>query len=404
MIKIKKICILLTLPMLLFSCRKIENEALVEKKSTNLNDVTTITTTTDEVVTTTEIKPEDVKISFSCTGDNLIHSSIYEQASIRAGGGGNYDFTRAYENIADLIQSPDVAVLNQETLICNDIFSPSSYPCFNSPTALGNHMIDLGFDVFSTANNHTLDKGVDGLLATLDYWDSKENSTVVGVYRNLADKENIRTRDVKGVKFSFLNYTEYLNGLSLPEGSEIIIGDAFNIDGMVEDVKKAKSISDICVVCMHWGVEDSDVISDTQRDVAQILANAGADIIIGNHPHVLRDIEMVTANDGTQTICAYSLGNLISAQSNGQNLIGGFLSFDIDINTSDDLINFENVKFIPVVTHYDYNYSDVRLYKFSDYTRELADAHGVNSNSAFGYDFIVDILKTTINNEYLVLD
>ncbi|NLE06292.1 MAG: CapA family protein, partial [Crenarchaeota archaeon] len=197
MIKIKKIFILLTLPTLLFSCQKIEDVALIEEKVTNV--VTNITTTTDEVFTTTEAKPENVKISFSCTGDNLIHSSIYEQASFRAGGGGNYDFTRAYENIADLIQTPDVAVLNQETLICNDVFAPSSYPCFNSPTALGNHMIDLGFDVFTTANNHTLDKGVDGLLASLDYWASKENSTVVGVYRNLADKENIRTRDVKGV-------------------------------------------------------------------------------------------------------------------------------------------------------------------------------------------------------------
>ena len=89
----------------------------------------------------------------------------------------------------------------------------------------------------------------------------------------------------------FLSYTQYTNGLSLPQGSEMIIGDVNDLEGMIADVKAAKQISEVCVVALHWGIENSDQIEDWQRTYAKALADAGADIIIGNHPHVLRDIE-----------------------------------------------------------------------------------------------------------------
>lgn len=365
----------------------------------------TTAVTTEETTTATTEPPEVWEtVSFAATGDNLIHSSIYKQAAARSADGG-YDFAYAYENVTDLIEEADIAVINQETLICNDQFEPSTYPCFNSPTALGNHMIDIGFDVFTIANNHTLDKGVNGLNACLDYWESKD-VTVAGAYRNAEDAANIRTNEVNGVTFSYLAYTESLNGLYLPADSELVIGDALDIDGMTADIKAAEEISDVCIVALHWGVENSDVISDYQRSVAKTLAEAGADVIIGNHPHVLRDIEMIEREDGSQALCAYSLGNFISAQSVGQNLIGGVLQFNVSalvsgVEEAQPVIS--DVKLIPIVTHYDGNYSNVRIYKLSQYTPELAAAHGVNSMSVFGYDYIFKVLEKNISPEYLVL-
>lgn len=377
-----------------------EAPAVSEETETTPPETTAETTTT---AAETKPVPEYSTVSFAAVGDNLIHSSIYQQANTRAGGEG-YDFAYAYENIVRIIRSADVAVINQETLICNDVFEPSTYPLFNSPAALGDHMLDIGFDVFTIANNHTLDKGADGLSACLDYWDGK-NAVVCGAYRNAADRDNIRTAEFEGITFSFLSYTESLNGLHLPQGSPLIIGDSNDVDTMISEIKRAKENSDVCVVSLHWGVENSDIISDWQRNVAAQLSEAGADIIIGNHPHVLRDIEEIEREDGTVTLCAYSLGNFISAQSVGQNLIGGILEFDVSLRTDENASEADkpiigNIKLIPIVTHYEGSYKNVRIYGLSDYTRELAESHGVNSMSKFGYDYIFDVLKKNINEKY----
>lgn len=356
-----------------------------------------------------EPEPEFATVSVAAVGDNLIHSSLYKQAAARYGeahgGEAGYDFEYAYKNIEGIIRRADMAVINQETLICNDVFAPSTYPLFNSPTELGDHMLDIGFDVFTIANNHTLDKGAEGLSACLDYWDSRENAVVCGAYRNAGDRANIRTAEFNGITFSFLSYTESLNGLSLPAGSELSIGDAYDIETMKSEISAANEISDVCVVALHWGVENSDIISDYQRNTAKALADAGVDIIIGNHPHVLRDIEKIEREDGSEALCAYSLGNFISAQSVGQNLIGGVLKFDVSIRIDGEADKPQspvigNIELVPVITHYDGNYHDVRLYPLSDYTRELAESHGVKNMSRFGYDYIFEVLERNIGDEY----
>ena len=172
---------------------------------------------------------------------------------------------------------------------------------------------------------------------------------------------------------------------------------------MIADIKAAKQASDVCVVALHWGIENSDIIEDWQRTYAKALADAGADIIIGNHPHVLRDIEMIERKDGGKTLCAYSLGNFISAQSVGQNLIGGILEFNVTMTEGEKSASITDVKLTPIVTHYDGNYSNVRIYKLSDYTPELALAHGVRQFSTFSYDYILEVLKKNIIEIYLVL-
>ncbi len=407
--KIISAILLLAYSAALVSCGKPVEEVPVmatvtfAAETTETTTVTTVTTTETTTVVT-EPEPEFATVSIAAVGDNLIHSSIYKQAAARSTDGG-YDFAYAYENAVPLIRDADMAIINQETLICNDQYEPSTYPRFNSPVALGDHMLEIGFDVFTIANNHTLDKNEDGLMACLDYWDSRENAIVAGAYRNAEDRANIRTGEFEGITFSFLSYTEYLNGLYLPEGSVMEIGDAFDVETIVKEITAAKEISDVCVVALHWGVENSDVISDYQRSTAKQLVDAGADIIIGNHPHVLRDIEEIEREDGSTALCAYSLGNFISAQSVGQNLIGGVLNFDVTMRVDENAEEnqrpiIDNIEFIPVITHYDGNYHDVRVYPLNMYTRELADSHGVKSMSKFGYEYIFEVLDRNINDKY----
>lgn len=360
---------------------------------------TTIETTETTTAETVHEPQLTSHIHFIAAGDNLIHSSLYEQAASRANGEG-YDFAYEYDNVDEYIKAADIAVLNQETLICNDTVKPSTYPCFNSPKALGDHMIDIGFDVFTMANNHVLDKGTSGLSACLDYWDSHPEAVVLGAYRNSEDKDNIRTLTEQGVTFSFLSYTESLNGLKLPADSELVIGDANDVDAMVEDIKKAKEKSDLCVVSLHWGVENSSTISDHQRSTAKKLAEAGADIILGTHPHVLRDIEWIERDDKSRMLCVYSLGNFVSAQSQPRNLIGGVLDLYVD-RYDDGEPYITDVSLIPTIQHYDSRYANNRVYFYSQYSDELAQNHGINSKARFTMEYINSVLDETVSAEFL---
>ncbi len=397
----KKIALLLSL-VLLTGCTSLDGGAPKETTTAQTNAPETSITeiTTEEETQPPETEPWVVSktVSFCAVGDNLIHSPIYRQAW----NGESYDFSKAYEGVSDIIEGADIAVINQETLICSDMYEPSNYPRFNSPTALGDHMIDMGFDVFTLANNHCLDYGEEGLSYSLDYWE-KKNVLYAGTYRNAEDKSNIRVGEYGGIKFSVLSYTESLNGLSLPSSSEMIIGNANHLEEMIADVKAAKEISDVCIVALHWGVEGSDAVEDWQREYAKALAEAGADIIIGNHPHVLRSIEIIP-HEGGETVCAYSLGNFISAQNVGANLISGILSFNVTVTEGEKSPKITDVKLIPIVTHYDNGYGNLRLYKLSDYTPELASAHGVRNYSNFSYDFILEFLKKNIDEKFLVLE
>ncbi len=149
--------------------------------------------------------PKSTKISLLAVGDNLIHENIYAQAYKR-GNGQKYDFGFAYADVEKYLADKNIKFMNQETLICNDIYPPSSYPMFNSPKDLGDHMISLGFNAFSQANNHVLDKGIKGLNACLEYWETKTGPQLVhfGAYRNQQDYEDIRLMTIDRVRFSFV--------------------------------------------------------------------------------------------------------------------------------------------------------------------------------------------------------
>ena len=158
--------------------------------------------------------------SLVCVGDNLIHDNIYNEA-LKLGGGEKYDFTQAYEHVTKYIEGTDVAIINQETLVTDSV-EPQSYPMFASPTAVGDKIVDMGFNVVSMSNNHVLDQGEEGLISSLDYWDTK-GIVHYGAYRSQEDADTIKTMEVNGIKFAFLGYMEHTNGNYLSgDGAQVI--------------------------------------------------------------------------------------------------------------------------------------------------------------------------------------
>ena len=138
------------------------------------------------------------------------------------------------------------------------------------------------------------------------------------------------------------------------------------------------------------------------------MADWGADVIIGTHPHVVQAVEVLTAADGRSVPIAYSLGNFVSTQADADNLIGLIFTLNIVKTTQPDGTSetvIESPAVTPMVMHYDANYANGRAYLYRDYTDELAAAHGVRARwSSFSKEYILQVLTEYISPEYLVLE
>lgn len=359
---------------------------------------------------TPEPTPTVETVHFSASGDNLIHEGLYNQARRRAQeqGKDGYDFTFAYENLRDFYAGYDVNWLNQETLV-NDAFEPSGYPLFSTPAGITDALYDIGFRVFSTSNNHSYDKGAQGIESSMAHWASMPDDVVTAGFYPLteeaaAESDGLSYQTVNGITIGYLSYTEYTNGIPTPSDAEhgvVYLDDTETISAQMAEMRPN---CDVLVVSCHWGVEGSHEVADTQRQTAQWLADQGADLIIGTHPHVTQTAEWLTAEDGRPVFVAYSLGNFISAQSSPDNMIGAILSVSFEKTTQPDGSSttvVQNPQLIPTVTQYENGYADIRVYLFRDYTDELGAAHG---NFTLSRDYIQQVLETSINPTFLVLE
>lgn len=396
------------------ACMPVENievSSQVFSSATSLPAITEATTTTS--TTTTAPIPEDPTVHFLAVGDNLVQTHVYRSAQ-EWSTDGTYDFTKTYENIAPIVAAADVAIINQETLICggNYEISGSNFN-FNSPTELGDELVEIGFDVFTIANNHLRDKGMDGLLSSLDYWDGmmdKHDILVVGAYRNAADQNNIRVQEVNGMKIAYLAYTEHLNGYTIPADSPVKVGFTDDVALIERQITEAKEIADAVIVAAHWGNEDTHIVADRVYTLAAQMVQWGADVVLGTHSHTAQTMEYITREDGTRGFVFYSLGNFVSAQTDNFNLVGEMGEFDLTLDLDTDEIIVENIEVLPVITHYDNaKRENLRLYPYYMYTAALADSHGVpyaplGTAKTFGMDVIDKIIAANIPEEFLRLD
>lgn len=377
-----------------------------------IHDATTAAsadTTTEITTTTAPPEPEDPSVRVVAVGDNLVQKYVYTAAQNWATDG-TYDFTKCYENVADVIALGDIRMINQETLIANDQYEISgSNFNFNSPTQLGDALMDVGFNVITMANNHMLDKGIGGLLATLDYWDGMQQEhdvTVVGAYRDAEDMSRLRTMEINGMTVAFLAYTEHINGYSVPADSPVEIVLTSEVDVMQQQIESAKRVADAVIVSVHWGVEDTHYVPEERKMLAQDMVSWGADVIVGTHTHTAETMEYITREDGTQGFVFYSLGNFISAQTDNFNCVGEMADFTLTVDLETCEVIVSDVQIVPVITHYDDGrFKDLRLYPYYMYTSELADSHGLpvaplGTAKTFSMDVINRIIDENIPKEF----
>lgn len=279
-------------------------------------------------------KEGDKKLSLIMVGDCLIHESVYTAAK---SSDGNYDFTSMLKDVKPIIKKYDLAFYNQESILGGTDIGLSSYPSFNSPQEIGDAMLDAGFNLVSLANNHTLDRGIEAIDKSLEYWESKEDVYTSGSYSSFEDRDNIKVANKNGITYTLLSYTTVTNGLKRPQGQEYYL-NVYEEEQVKKDIESLRDKVDLLMVSMHFGTEYTLKQIPAQEEIATYLASLGVDIVIGHHPHVIEPVTYIG-----NTLVIYSLGNFISGQLTTDQLTGAMISVDVVKKSKEEKISLENL-------------------------------------------------------------
>lgn len=344
-----------------------------------------------------EPEPEPARATLLAAGDNLIHDVLYNQAFRRTGGSG-YDFLPVYSAVSSQVAQADIAFINQETMMAGS--QPlSNYPAFNSPTDLAGQLAGLGFDVLNLANNHMLDVGVSGLEETVSLLDTLPAITRIGAFHS-EEESRLRVIEKNGISFAFLGFADYTN-VSGTMGAPGMVTYTNQREQMAEQIAAAREAADVVVASVHFGNENTNVPTAAQRDTAQFFCDAGVDIVLGHHSHVIQPVEWLENAQGRRTLVFFSLGNFVSAQRGADNLLGILPQITV-CKTPEGMVQVEDPVITPIVTHYGPGYQDLYLCLLSGYTEEQAASHGARG---FGADFSLQnlhrLLSDTIDERYL---
>ncbi|MGX7205241.1 CapA family protein [Enterococcus pingfangensis] len=316
-----------------------------------------------------------VQLNFSAVGDNLIHDYIYEHLKQPDG---TYRFDEMYEPTRYLNEDRDLSYINLETICAGEELGLSGYPAFNGPTQVLDSLHTAGFNWLSAASNHTMDRGEEGIVKQLEYLEKYPDITTTGSQKS-AESPRFQVKDIKGVKVGLMSYTYGLNGIALPAGKEYLV-NLIDEAQIAQDMQLLNEQSDIQIVSMHWGEEYQFTPNETQTQLAQLLSDAGVDVIVGGHPHVIQPMDYLTGKSGNQTLVMYSLGNFISSQAENDRMLGGMGRWTIDYNKENKAVTFEQVEFWPTITYIGDNYQTYKTYALKDYTDELAAQHMIHVN------------------------
>ncbi len=295
-----------------------------------------------------EKKPEDITFTISAIGDVMCHNTQYWDAYNKDTG--KYDFSYVFNDISYYTKRADLLVANLETSFAGEERGYSNYPTFNSPDNLAYSLKDIGVDVLTTAGNHCLDMGFSGLSRTIDVLNDSDIAHL-GTYKTQEDRDKVFIKYVKGVKIAFVDYTYGTNGIPVPSDKPYCV-NLIDKDLIKKDIENAKTENpDMIIACMHWGTEYQTKANSEQEDLADFLFKNGVNVIIGNHPHVLQQMEKrtVTLEDGSTRdgFVIYALGNFICDQraENTRNSI----ILDIKITKHiDGSITIDNASYTPI--------------------------------------------------------
>lgn len=309
-----------------------------------------------------------------------------------------YNFSSVFKNVEKYISKADIAIGNLETTFAGEDRGYTGYPTFNSPASLGTALKDIGIDILSTANNHSLDKGYTGIVSTLDELD-KIGIEHMGTSRSIEEQNKVLVKEINGVKIAFLSFTYGTNGIPIPAGKEYSV-NLIEENLILNQIQAAKEQNvDLICASMHWGIEYAQKQSEDQTDLANYLFNHGVDIIFGNHAHVVEPMEKktITLDDGTEKECfvIYAQGNFVSGQTIEHTKSTVILDMKIRKNGQTGKITIDSVDYTPVYCN-DQSTKTSNRYELLDIRQEIAEYESGNTSNISSN--LYNTLKSELKN------
>lgn len=244
------------------------------------------------------------------TGDMLVHAQLWEQAreDALAAGIKGLDFGPLLEGQRRYIEESDLAICHQETPVAVPQGPFSAYPSFNVPPQIIAASKAVGYRACTTASNHTIDQGTEGLVRTLDTLDAS-GLEHTGSYRTEAESQGVLIMQTAAAKIAVIEAAYGLNGQT-PEAEWQV--DMLDASAMIAKAKKARKLgADIVLGAMHAGDEYASVPNAEQQEVAHALADSGQfTMIYGHHTHSVLPVEKYKT-----TWIVYGLGNGVTELS-----------------------------------------------------------------------------------------
>ena len=302
------------------------------------------------------------KVTLMAVGDIMMHTSL-----IRSGfnsKSNRYDYSACFEEVKPVFETADWVIGNLETRLAgehtevkvagNQIKGYTGYPLFNAPERLAFDLKKAGFTFLTTANNHSYDRHVVGIINTNKVLD-RAGILHTGTFISQADRDSIRILEKNGIRMAVFAYTYGLNGLKLPRGKDFL-ANLIDLRKIKDDLNRAKQMKvDLITCALHFGAENRRRPDSSQIALADTIIKLGADIILGSHPHVVQpfEIKTVSTENGSKrdAFVIYSLGNFLSSQRGVKKEVGVILKMTINKKISSGNIKITGIETIPTYIH-----------------------------------------------------
>ncbi|MFJ2592900.1 CapA family protein [Streptomyces erythrochromogenes] len=258
--------------------------------------------------------PAGQPFTLVATGDIIPYPSIIQRAGDDAGQAGEYDFRKILAGVKPLVSAADLAICHHEIPYGRPGGPYTGYPTFKAPHQLADALKDAGYDGCSTASNHTLDDGYEGLARTLEHLD-RVGIPHVGSARSEEEAKAPALLSAGGAKVAQLSYTYGTNGIPLPRDKPWAV-NLIDKDRIIADARAARAGgANVVVLSVHWGTEWQTAPDEQQQELAQALTASRSadglpdiDLIIGTHNHVPQPYEKI---NGTWVV--FGMGDQVAS-------------------------------------------------------------------------------------------
>ena len=296
--------------------------------------------------------PEDLTvIHFAAAGDLNVTDRVV------AAGGGTYDYTGAFLDVAHILADADLTAMNLEGTLCG---APYGSKTRSAPQQMADALSAAGVDLVQLANSYSISHGISGLSDTIDAVRTA-GMEPLGVYANQAayrEGKGYTICDVQGIRIAMVAFTKGMDGMALPAGSENCVNVLYNdyestyqsvdtqgITAVLEAVQR--EVPDITIAMLHWGSEFNNTISASQERIVNLMQEKGVDAIIGTHSHY---VQQMTLDEETGRFVAYSLGDFFGDADRAGSEYSVILDLEITKNNTTGQTKITGYDYTPIFT------------------------------------------------------